>query len=255
MSQAWERAAAAYLARRGEDDAVVRYGNIAPDEDALGLLGDLAGRRVLDVGCGGGHNAVACARRGAAVTGVDVSPTLLAAAQRRGQEAGVTVAWVAGMVADVPDTPVYDLILACQALTYVEDVAATLAACHTRLAAGGRMVVALDHPLRGCFWDEDAGELNGFPLRAYDDARPLRWDFGPGLPMWSRQWTLAAWIEAFCRAGWELTRLVECRAPDEVADELWPEDGPLAPLRLIPHTAIFVLAAAEATTSTRRPDD
>ena len=49
----------------------------------LQLLGDLSGQRVLDVGCGEGSNAVLLARRGADVTGVDISPRCVELADAR----------------------------------------------------------------------------------------------------------------------------------------------------------------------------
>ncbi|WP_216618019.1 class I SAM-dependent methyltransferase [Corallococcus carmarthensis] len=53
------------------------------------LLGDLRGRRVLDVGCGEGSNAVLMARFGAEVLGIDVSPGSIALCQRRAELDGV----------------------------------------------------------------------------------------------------------------------------------------------------------------------
>jgi 2-polyprenyl-3-methyl-5-hydroxy-6-metoxy-1,4-benzoquinol methylase len=53
------------------------------------LLGNLAGRTLLDVGCGDGVNAVLLARLGARVTGLDVSPGALEVARRRAEVNGV----------------------------------------------------------------------------------------------------------------------------------------------------------------------
>lgn len=53
------------------------------------LLGDLRGKRVLDVGCGEGSNAVLMARFGAEVTGLDISPRSIALCNRRAELDGV----------------------------------------------------------------------------------------------------------------------------------------------------------------------
>jgi ubiquinone/menaquinone biosynthesis C-methylase UbiE len=56
----------------------------------LGALGDLEGRKILDVGCGSGRYSVELARAGAEVVGVDFSEEMLSMARRRAEEAGVT---------------------------------------------------------------------------------------------------------------------------------------------------------------------
>ncbi len=56
----------------------------------LGALGDLSGRKILDVGCGSGRYSVELARAGAEVVGVDFSDEMLSMARRRAEEAGVT---------------------------------------------------------------------------------------------------------------------------------------------------------------------
>ena len=53
------------------------------------VLGDLAGKRVLDVGCGDGTNAAILARLGAQVTGIDVSPRAIEVAEARARINGV----------------------------------------------------------------------------------------------------------------------------------------------------------------------
>jgi SAM-dependent methyltransferase len=61
---------------------------------ALGQLGDLHGRRVLDYGCGHGMAAVVLARRGARVTAFDLSPGYLEEARQRGRANGVAITLV-----------------------------------------------------------------------------------------------------------------------------------------------------------------
>ncbi len=244
MARAWDRASTCYLSLRGEECSAIAYGALAPDEAELRLLGDLRGVRVLDVGCGGGHNAVVCAAAGAEVTALDLSTRQLAAARdlaaRRGQQVRFLHADIS-RAGDVIGSD-YNLILATQVLAYVDDLSAALAVCHRALAAGGRLVASLDHPLRHCFMDLDAGDLASVPLRSYFDHAPLVWHFDDGAPMKARALPLGEWLDAFAQAGLRLQRLLEPATPAALADELWPHDSALAPLRLIPHTVICILA-------------
>lgn len=66
-----------------------RPGKKYPKEYCIALLGDVRGRKILDVGCGEGEDAVLLAKLGAIVTGFDVSPGAIQVAQRRAEIDGV----------------------------------------------------------------------------------------------------------------------------------------------------------------------
>lgn len=91
----FDREAAAALERLEPVDPLTlhRYGSLRrrrfEKEFRFRLLGDLAGKRVLDVGCGDGTNAITLAKLGARVTGVDISPGAIAVAERRAELNGV----------------------------------------------------------------------------------------------------------------------------------------------------------------------
>lgn len=61
-----------------------------------------AGQDVLDVATGSGNVALVAARRGAKVTGLDITPELLEAARRRATEEGVDVEWIEGDAEELP---------------------------------------------------------------------------------------------------------------------------------------------------------
>ncbi|HZX94182.1 MAG TPA: class I SAM-dependent methyltransferase [Myxococcales bacterium] len=61
-----------------------------PKEYCITLLGDLRGKRILDVGCGEGEDAILLAKLGAIVTGFDVSPGAISVAKRRAEIDGVS---------------------------------------------------------------------------------------------------------------------------------------------------------------------
>src|SRR5436190_19967167 len=82
------------VASPGGDDLptdVVTYGPDVAREDTLKLLGHVEGKRVLDLGCGAGHNAIALARHGAKVIGVDESSDQVADARAACEREGVKV--------------------------------------------------------------------------------------------------------------------------------------------------------------------
>jgi SAM-dependent methyltransferase len=69
---------------------------------ALQRLGEVRGRCVLDYGCGHGMAAIVLARRGARVTGLDLSTGYLREARQRAQANGVTISWVAADAQRLP---------------------------------------------------------------------------------------------------------------------------------------------------------
>src|SRR4051812_12293760 len=71
-----------------------------------------AGQRVLDVACGTGVVSVTAARKGAKVTGLDLTPELLAVARENSRSAGVEIDWHEGDVENLPfDANTFDVVV------------------------------------------------------------------------------------------------------------------------------------------------
>jgi 2-polyprenyl-6-hydroxyphenyl methylase/3-demethylubiquinone-9 3-methyltransferase len=106
-----------------------------------GLAGGLAGKRVLDVGCGGGILAEAMAAKGAEVTGIDLADKPLKVAMLHGMETGSRVDYrlvsAESLAAEAPES--FDVVTCMEMLEHVPDPASTVAAC-ARLAKPGGWV-------------------------------------------------------------------------------------------------------------------
>jgi len=106
------------------------------------VTGGLAGKRVLDVGCGGGILTEAMALRGAQVTGIDLGEKALGVAKLHRLESGVTVAYrlIAAEALAAESPGAFDVVTCMELLEHVPDPGAIVAAC-AALAAPGGMVV------------------------------------------------------------------------------------------------------------------
>jgi len=91
------------------------------------FLAPLEGRRILDVGTGTGRAAIALAKRGAAVTGIDAAAEMLQVAERRAREAGVAVTFTRGDAHGLafPDRS-FDAVVCLRVLMHTPDWRASL---------------------------------------------------------------------------------------------------------------------------------
>ena len=103
----------------------------------------LTGKRVLDVGCGGGILAESMAARGAAVTGIDLGEAPLAVARlhllERGAQDALRVEYRNISVEDLAAAQPagFDLVCCMEMLEHVPDPASVIAACATLVRPGG----------------------------------------------------------------------------------------------------------------------
>ncbi|WFM73200.1 bifunctional 2-polyprenyl-6-hydroxyphenol methylase/3-demethylubiquinol 3-O-methyltransferase UbiG [Halomonas sp. CKK8] len=109
--------------------------------DFIDARAGLAGRRVLDVGCGGGILAEAMAHRGAEVTGIDLGEAPLAVARQHARENGVAIGYrhvsVEEMAAAHPGE--FDVVTCLEMLEHVPDPGSVVRACATLVKPGGQV--------------------------------------------------------------------------------------------------------------------
>ena len=151
----------------------------------LAAAGEVSGLLVLDVGCGAGAYAVALARRGATVLGIDVSVPALLAARVQAQEANAQVGLAAADAACLPvrDDSV-DLVFAVTALTFTASPERAVREAARVLRPGGRLVV---------------GELGAWST--WSAWRRVRSWVAPGVWHGRRFWTVARLRELVSVAG------------------------------------------------------
>jgi SAM-dependent methyltransferase len=108
----------------------------------LELVGSVAGKQVLDVGCGDGVLAVHLAEAGGIVTGLDAKPGMLAAARQRSNTSGAAAAFVEGDAQSLPfANGSFDVVMAVTVLCFVADAERAVREMARVLRPGGRLVL------------------------------------------------------------------------------------------------------------------
>jgi SAM-dependent methyltransferase len=186
----------------------------------LALAGDVAGRRILDAGCGAGPLLAALRDRGAFVTGFDQSAAMLALARRRlGDDADLRVAEL-GAPLPFPDGG-FDDVTASLVLHYLEDWGPALDELRRVLRPGGRLIVSVDHPFAENLWHRAAGlEPDYFATYNYT----AEWTAGgqtARLTFWTRP--LHAMTSAFAAAGFRISTISEPAVAPDTPRDLLPE--------------------------------
>ena len=101
----------------------------------------VAGRQLVDIGCGGGILAEAMARRGATVTGIDMGEAPLAVARLHQEESGVDVRYLQSTAEALAQQEAgsFDIVCCLEMLEHVPDPGSVISACATLAKPGSSL--------------------------------------------------------------------------------------------------------------------
>jgi len=141
------------------------------DKPHLALLGDVAGKRVLDAGCGEGRFSRMLAERGATVTAIDLSEKMIGHARQMEDGGPLGIDYQVKDMCDLASIQNggFDVVVAYLSIIDVEDYETALSEIARVLRLGGRFVFSLIHP---CFsppvWGWESAKPGIIPLRDKD---------------------------------------------------------------------------------------
>jgi ubiquinone/menaquinone biosynthesis C-methylase UbiE len=169
----------------------------------IALIGEVTGKRVLEVGCGPGTLTSWLVDNGASVTAMDVSPEMVRlATERLGGRARILIADLADPLRFAADAS-FDLVVASLVLHYLADWTAPLAEFHRVLSPDGAVVFSTHHPAMD--WQlhspDDYFKTMQVTETWHRDSQPFE------LTFWRRP--LTAITAAISSAGFVIDRLVE----------------------------------------------
>ncbi|MCF4121222.1 class I SAM-dependent methyltransferase [Antribacter sp. KLBMP9083] len=241
--QWWDANAAEYLEEHGAflGDTGFRWGPEGLTEGEAGLLGDVTGKRVLEVGSG----AAQCSRwlagaRGAHAVATDVSAAMLGGAL---QINAATRVWVPVVQADARALPFADasfdaVFTSFGAIPFVPDAWRVHRESARVLRPGGRWVFSVTHPLRWAFPD-DPTRQGLTATRSYFDRRPYVEADTTGSVLYAEYHrTLGDHVRDVAAAGLRLLDVVEPEWP-AWNTQTWGGWGPERGA-FLPGTAVFV---------------
>lgn len=239
----WDRYADEYQATHGEflGDAGFIWSPEGTDEADLGLLGDVRGKVVLEIGCG----AAQCSRwvlaRGGFPIGLDLSHRQLQHSRRIDQAHQTEVLVVEATASELPfDEGTFDIVFsAFGALQFLADENRVCAEAARVLRPGGRFAFSITHPTRWMFPD-DPSEDGLTASQDYWDRTPyIELDDATGVAAYvEHHRTIGDWVRALDQNGFRLRDLVEPQWPVD-HDRTWGGWSRTRGL-ITPGTAIYV---------------
>jgi SAM-dependent methyltransferase len=250
---AWERNAPVWIdrVRAGADLFREAFNN----PSFLRFLPDLAGKEIIDLGCGEGTNTRIFARQGGRMTGVDLSPTMIEAAraQEEQERLGITyhVASFTNLSAFYDGR--FDAAVSTMALMDSPDFAGAAREIYRVLKPGAFFAFSVLHPCfitSGLRWIRDgSGVEQALAVGGYFETESFveHWRFSNDpdgeqfpkfeVPAFPRQ--LATYVNGVIEAGFQITKILEPR-PTAAMSAIYPWL-----VRWGRHAAIFLYLAAE----------
>ncbi len=197
------------------DAQPVRTGML--DRWMLDSLGDIAGRTIIDIGCGEGRFSRLLSNLGATVTGVDLTEPFI----QRARSLSTGETYLQGNAENLEgiESDDFDIAVSYIVLVDLQDYRCAINAAYRVLRPGGRFVVCNIHPMRSCVeggWIKQGDTKLFYPVDNYTDegAREFTWF---GRTFVNMHHTLSSYISAFLDAGFILSALHE---PIPSAEEL-----------------------------------
>lgn len=173
-------------------------------------LGEVAGKSVIDIGCGEGRFSRLLSERGATVTGVDLTEAFIERARSLSSESET---YLVGNAEDLRgiSSDVFDLAISYIVLVDLLDFRSAINAAYRVLRPGGRFIVCNIHPMRSSVsggWIRQGDRKLFYPVDDYTCEGPREFTW------WSRSFvnmhrTLSGYISAFLDAGFTLRALHE----------------------------------------------
>jgi len=195
---------------------VVEFGPDLDHDQINRLIGNVEGRRVLDLGCGTGAAAIALARRGARVIAVETSTSRLAQARLAAERAEVRIEFHHSDLADLAflRADAVDLVVSVYALTAVGDLSRVVRQVHRVLTPESPFVLSLPHPFASMLEDDEAEEQPPSLTRTAWQPSPRAWraaaDEGVSHPH-----SVSEVFTTLTRASFRVDTLLEPRADSD----------------------------------------
>ena len=178
------------------------------------LLPDLAGKTVLDLGCGFGENCIRYVDKGAKrVVGVDISEKMLAVAEA--ENSNISITYLKMPMEDIGELRErFDVVVSSLAIQYVEDYQGLVNNIYNLLNDGGVLVFSQEHPINTCFssgsrWTKDENSKKLYANVEYysvDGVRESTW-FVDGVKKYHR--TLSTVINTLIGSGFRIDKIIE----------------------------------------------
>ena len=208
----WSSASPEVVASFGEEGDVTRRYLLNPV--IFGLVGPVAGKTVLDAGCGQGYLSRLLAKKGAVVTGVEPSEPWYTYAAEREQTESLGIHYVqADLSTWATQSNAFDCVIANMVLMDIPDYLPALRACITALKREGSLIVSLLHP---CF--EEPGstwkEKGCVEVREYFQERAVKQTYANFIHR-----PLSTYLNSIIQEGCALQKVIEPQLNEAVAQQ------------------------------------
>lgn len=200
---AWDRLSEWYQSNARIPTDVVTYGGGLPTETELRLCGDVRGKRVLELGCGGAQCSIAFAKQGARAIGVDASGVQLAYGRKLAETEEVKVELRQCDMADLGfiTSGSIDLAFSAQSFAFVDDLNRVFRQVHRVLRPDATLVFSIKHPFSTIV---NADRV----IRPYWSDAPNDWE-EQGIAFTTYQHTIADLFASLHRANFRVDVILE----------------------------------------------
>jgi SAM-dependent methyltransferase len=224
-------------ARRHWASEDIFWGVFSIPEDEVGVIGEVAGLDVVELGCGTAYFSAWLARRGACPVGVDPTPAQLATARRMQEETGIEFPLIEAPAEAVPlPDSSFDLALSEYGASLWADPEEWIAEASRLLRPEGRLVF-LTNSLLVYLCAPDVGVVTEQLQRPQFGMYRVQW---PGEPGIEYHLPHGEWIRILREHGFEVEALRELRPHDDAVDPSYYDFVTVAWARKWPAEEIWV---------------
>lgn len=188
--------------------ALPSWGGFLPSEDKLNLLGDLSGKRVLEIGCGNGHSLEYTASHGVTeLWGLDISASQIARTREYLNTKKITANLICSPMENECGLPTnyFDVVYSVYGIGWSTDLDTTFKLINSYLKENGKFVFGWSHPIHKCVSIEN-GQL--FFSNSYFNEEWYRADMSDKQIILSNR-MLSTYINTLANNGFAIEQLVE----------------------------------------------